>query len=414
LTLFRLESFMNQTVVGVFNSYDAAQRAADALSREGFDSSEVQIKGTGSAGASSTSSSTSGASDGTGEGTGVMASIRHFFADLFGDDGDHAGHYTEAVRRGGAVVTVEVDEVRLERARDVLDSAGAVDIEEQVSRWRSEGWTGYDEDAPQAGRQETLASRAGRETTGEAENVLPVIQEELEVGKRQVSGGAVRIVSRVVSRPVSESVDLRREEAVVERRPVDRPASQADLTGLQERTVEVTEMAEKAVVNKTARVVEEVVVGKHVTHDTQTVEDTVRSTEVQVERVGDDESRTGSTGSRGSSGMSTPGGMGSSGSLGGATVTGATASGGRRSFSDDEDEFRRDFETQYASSGGRYEDYQPAYRGGYEWRSDSQYSNRDWDDVEPQLRQRWERDYPGSAWERFKAAVRRGWERATS
>ena len=503
---------MNQTLVGVFNSYEAAERAAAELSRQGIDRSAMQIKATesggdasamSSSGASSSSSTTSsGSSTSTsGEGTGVMASIRHFFGELFGDDDDHAGHYAEAVRRGGAVLTVEADESRIDTIRQALDSAGAIDIDEQVSSWRSQGWSGYDANAAPYSREQAATER---------ENVLPVVEESLEVGKRQVSGGAVRVVSRVVSRPVSESVELRREEAMVERRPVDRPATEADLAAFQERTVEVTEMAEKAVVNKSARVVEEVVVGKQVSSETQVVEDTVRRTEVEVERVGGESSRSGVGGGAGDTGgvVGTVGGgaggagsgaiggggggafgggagggggairdsgvsgiggavgsdsssgiggtvgdgsssgaggsvsggsdSGVSGSIGGATgsgVAGAVGSGGgfaedtrggavgttaagtgsgRRSFDELDDEFRSDYQTNFASSGATYEEIQPAYRGGYEMRGDSRFANRQWDDVEPQLRQHWETQHPGSAWERVKAAVRRGWDRATS
>ena len=81
---------------------------------------------------------------------------------------------------------------------------------------------------------------------------------------------------------------------------------------------------------------------------------------------------------------------------------------------DFDDEFRRDYQTNYASAGGSYEDYQPAYRGGYESRYDSRFANRSWDEAEPELRQRWESEHPGSAWERMKAAVRRGWDKATT
>jgi uncharacterized protein (TIGR02271 family) len=397
---------MNQTVVGVFDSYEAAERAAAELARLGFERSEMQIQAAEERSRTATSGDdASPSSDRADEGTGVMASIRHFFAELFGDDDDHAGNYAEAVRRGSAVLTVATDDTRLDVARQALTNAGAVDIDEQVSAWRSEGWTGHDSSAaPVLAREQSTSGReqmsSAREQTanrqGEREDVLPVLREELEIGKRQVSGGAARVVSRVVSRPVSESVELRREEAVVERRPVDREASGDDLGAVQERTVEVQEMAERPVVQKTARVVEEVVVGKRVSSETQVVEDTVRSTEVDVERVGD---RQGERGER------------TQGALAGAVAGASTTA--RRSFADLEDEFRQDYRTNYASSGGTYEDYQPAYRGGYELRSDSRYADRDWNDVEPEIRQRWEADHPDSAWERVKAAVRRAMESAS-
>ena len=431
---------MNQTLVGVFNSYQDAERACAELEREGFDRSAMQIKSTDS-GETSTASSSTGTTT-THEGTGVMASIRHFFAELFGDEKEHVGNYSEAVRRGHAVLTVEADEDRIDTARDVLTRCDAIDVDEQAAGWRSQGWTGHDETAEPVSREQSGAER---------EKVVPVVQEELEVGKRQVRGGGVRVVSRVVSKPVSESVELRREEATIERRPVDRPATEADLAALKDRTIEIAEMAEKAVVTKTAHVVEEVVVGKQVSNETQRVEDTVRRTEVDVERLGADE-RAGSSdqvGDRTSGatrvtsgstvGGQTSGDMARSGSTvgsgsttdtGGARTSGSNLSGtpvgggvagttsgmatNRRDFAAVDDEFRRDYQTNYASAGGSYEDYQPAYRGGYESRYDSRFANRSWDEAEPELRSRWESEHPGSAWERMKAAVRRGWDKATT
>lgn len=429
---------MNQTVVGVFNSHEAAERAAETLAGQGFERSRMHVKSTGADGTGTVSDTTGTTQDG--ESTGVMASIRHFFAELFGDDDEQSGHYAEAVRRGGAVLAVEVEDSRIDAARDALMECGAVNIEEQVSSWRSQGWSGHDADAAPYSREQAAAER---------QNVVPVVEEQLEVGKRQVSGGAVRVVSRVVSRPVSESVELRREEATVERHAVDRPATEADLAAMQERTIEVTEMAERPVVSKSARVVEEVVVGKQVSSETQTVEDTVRRTEVEVERVGGDEARGrartdagrdlggdgGASAGRGGDGgagagtgreqigatqVTPAGAMGSSGASGAGAgsmtgmAMGSGAASSRRSFADLDDEFRQDYQANFASSGLTYEDIQPAYRGGYEMRGDSRFANSDWDTAEPELRQRWESDHPGSAWERIKAAFRRGWDRATS
>ena len=67
---------------------------------------------------------------------------------------------------------------------------------------------------------------------------------------------------------------------------MNRPATQADFAALQAGgTIEVRETAEEAVVGKTARVTEEIEVGKQVTEQAQTVRDTVRHTDVQVEQL---------------------------------------------------------------------------------------------------------------------------------
>ncbi|HEY1403883.1 MAG TPA: YsnF/AvaK domain-containing protein, partial [Pyrinomonadaceae bacterium] len=104
------------------------------------------------------------------------------------------------------------------------------------------------------------------------------------VGKREVERGGVRVESRVEERPVTEEVHLREERVHVERRPVDRPVTNAD-EAFREGTLEVTERAEEAVVAKTAHVVEEVVVGKQVEEHTETVHDTLRRTDVDVQEV---------------------------------------------------------------------------------------------------------------------------------
>jgi len=56
----------------------------------------------------------------------------------------HAEYYAEAVRRGAALVTVRADESRVDEAERILRQHGAFDIEDRVVQWRSEGWTGYD------------------------------------------------------------------------------------------------------------------------------------------------------------------------------------------------------------------------------------------------------------------------------
>ena len=113
---------------------------------------------------------------------------------------------------------------------------------------------------------------------------IPVTEEELQVGKREVEGGGVRIRTEVTERPVEAQVNLREESVKVERRPVNRAATEADFDKAAV-TVEATEKREVAVAAKTARVTEEVVVGKVAAERTETVRDTVRKTDVAVEKI---------------------------------------------------------------------------------------------------------------------------------
>jgi uncharacterized protein (TIGR02271 family) len=122
-------------------------------------------------------------------------------------------------------------------------------------------------------------------------NVIPVIEEELHVGKREVETGGVRVQSHTVETPVEEQVTLREEHVKVERHPVNREVTNADLANFKEGEINVTTRAEEAVVSKEARVVEEVEIGKTVSERAETVRDTVRHTEVDVDETGTNTTR---------------------------------------------------------------------------------------------------------------------------
>ncbi len=123
--------------------------------------------------------------------------------------------------------------------------------------------------------------------TNQGETVLPIIEEQLHVSKRAVESGETRVRTNVTSRPVEETVNLREEHVTVERRPVDRAVGNAP-NAFQDGVIEVTEMAEVPVVSKEARVVEEVVVGKDITERQETVRETVKRTDVDVDEVNRD------------------------------------------------------------------------------------------------------------------------------
>ena len=112
---------------------------------------------------------------------------------------------------------------------------------------------------------------------------IPIIEEKMEVGKREVETGGVRLKSRVVQENVQENVNLRSERVVVEQTPVNRPATAADLETFKEGTIEMKEYAEVPVVSKEAFVTGEVSLEKEVEETNQTVAGTIRKTEVETE-----------------------------------------------------------------------------------------------------------------------------------
>lgn len=127
--------------------------------------------------------------------------------------------------------------------------------------------------------------RDNAESTGKVD----VIEEDIEVGKREVQTGGARLKSRIVERPVEERVNLKEEHVQVKRTPVDKPADGRDFDNYKEKTIEETESAEVPVVNKEARVVEEVSLEKEVENKQEVVKDNVRHTEVDVENLSEEE-----------------------------------------------------------------------------------------------------------------------------
>jgi uncharacterized protein (TIGR02271 family) len=352
---------MSQTLVGLFDSLTDAHMAKHELIVEGFSEHDIAVNA--HAGAASDNSMDL---DGEQQG-GFMRGVEKFFENLFGDARTaDVGIYAEAVRRGGAVVALTVDDdARVDAARKALASVGAVDVEQRVAAWRETGFTTYDKDAPPYDADQVAREHA---------QIIPVVQEEIEIRKRQVDLGTVRIVSRIVETPVTEDVTLREEHATIERRPVNRVASEADFAIMQNQTVVVEQMEEQAIVTKTAHVVEEVVVGTVATDTPETVSETVRSTVVDVDRIGQVD----------------------------ATIAPEAY----------ESAYQKHFQKSYAPQGLSYDTFQPAYRHGTTMATDPRYSGRGWSSIEPAARSDWEVSHPGVHWERYKGAVAHGWNLA--
>jgi uncharacterized protein (TIGR02271 family) len=274
---FSSQEKVMKTVVGVFDSNSEAQDVKNALVAAGIRSEDVEIYSAESGGLI--------AAQHTEEDRAQGGGISGFFRRLFGFDeaGDEqvVGTYSEAIRRGSCVVSAHVDsDAQAERVDSIMHAHGAIDIEARAEQWRAAGWTGYQSDtAPLS----TAEIEAERQRYASGKQTIPVVEEELHVGKRQVGRGHVRVFTHISERPVEETVRLREEHATVQRHRVDRPATEADMAAMKEGTIEINETAEEAVVEKTARVVEEVDVSKEASEHTETVRDTVRRTDVEVE-----------------------------------------------------------------------------------------------------------------------------------
>lgn len=257
------DSTTGQTSVSaLFDSQDDAQRTVDRLFEAGVDMSRIRMD----AGSMDTTPAQ------TDQGKGFWDSL----GDLLMPEEDRYS-YAEGLSRGGQLLTVSgVTNTEYETVLDILDDEGTVNLDEREASWRSEGWGGYEASTYATGHPTTTDHSAAS-----ADETIPVVEERLRVGKRDTSHGRVRVRAYTVETPVSEMVELRDEHVELVRTPVDRPAKVDE--DYQERSFEAEEHREEAVVSKEARVVEEI--GLRKTSDTrqETVSDTVRHTEVEVD-----------------------------------------------------------------------------------------------------------------------------------
>lgn len=254
------------TVVGIYRTVDEARKAESTLKDQGFDSDDLKVID---------QSEEHGSEESMGQ------KIKNFFSFSENDDQANAD-YTDHVTRGGALLAVRVDQKDTARISDMLYAGGATDIKADRGNSGS-GNLG----SSYAG---TDAKSAGYSTEDIGGRSIPVVQEDLVVGKREVNRGGVRVHTHTVTEPVSANVSLHEERIVLDRRPVDREATDADFG--DDRVVELTATGEEAVVGKTSRVIEEVHVGKQATDRTEQINDTVRHTEVEVEEfAGTDDSK---------------------------------------------------------------------------------------------------------------------------
>jgi len=325
-----------QTAIALFKTAQEAQRAVDRLNASGYGDQEITL--------------IQGGETSTAEKLMAQARIPE----------QDQQFYVNGLRDSGTLVLVRAEESRAQAAADLLTQFDMVNMDTRGTRSQAVG-------------QNQARMRQGATD----ETVIPVVEEDIQIGKREVQRGGVRVRTDITERPVEEQVSLREEHVHVERRPVDRAATDADFTTFKEGEFELTETAEEAVVAKQARVIEEVVIGKDATERTETVRDSVRRTDVDVEQI-----------------------------------EGQTRTTGSTDFATYDTDFRSYYDSTLANKGYTYEQYSPVFRYGYGLANDSRYRNKSWNDIESSARTDWEAKNPGT-WEDFKDSVRYAWQRVT-
>lgn len=407
---------MRHTVIGIFDTYDQAEVARSALLASGFASGDIELQAAPEPSSPADPSLAPGGM--THSDAGVLGNIERFFSMLFGgrERPPEVEHYSEAVRRGAILVSVETDtEGRADLARETLAQQGAIDIDERAASWGTlnDGVTTARTDErdhsllDEIGIGSGTAVPGGRPVNPAADPLDPVRAE----------------TARSRAYPRTDLNDPAVDPLADPVAPIDQldpisPVARDVFAGGSDSTYRAT--GGDPMTSNTAR------------RDTR--ETFTRYTPEEPVRVDDmypvsanvyETPKTQADGWRPVT-SSDPLDETEASARADATVarslsqTPPASPAARASTPDEymeyEDDFRTDYESKYAATGARYEEYEHAYRYGATAGTEERYRNRDWDDaMESDLQRDWQSRTPHGedTWERFKLAVRHGWDRVT-
>ena len=232
---------MSTTIIAMYDNADKAQQVADEVVRAGISRDAVDVL-----------------RGGNGSSSSLVSKLTER-----GVEEQEAAIYAEVIVKGGSMVVVDAPDETAEDACEIMNRFGARDLEQLI------------------------AGAAGAPSERES---VQVVEEQVSIGKRKVLRGGVRVTSSVSERPVEETVRLRDETIAVEQHRADRKLSPEEAEkAFQQKTVELTETDEEAVISKEARVVEEVSLRKTAAEREETVQTTARRTDVDVEKIDADE-----------------------------------------------------------------------------------------------------------------------------
>ena len=238
-----------EKIVTVYDSMPLAEKAVSTLKAAGYRLDDISV-------VSNATLASTGARD-------VEVREAGLWRRLFGTNVlDHeAGVYGRTIQSGGAIVSVRVPQSDATRVMELLDTHNPASVPAAVS-----------------GSPKTVT------TDTSASDVIRLAEEQLSVGKRLVQDGKTRIRRFVIEKPVETSVTLHEEHAEVLRRAVANPEFISDVDWT-DKTIEVAESAERAVVSKSVRVVEEVLIRKTGSDHVETIRDKVRRQQVDIEHL---------------------------------------------------------------------------------------------------------------------------------
>ena len=242
-----------ETVVGVFTDESYARRAIESLQSAGFNARVAD------------------------------ESALNQLSDVARQE---ANVYLNRQREGNTVVMVDRAGNRGEDALNIMLENGAEYMnlhggdtgrQMQGQSYDADYYQNLQANQRQYGRYDTNLGRARTDD----EMRVQLREEKLVPTKQAVQAGEVEVRKTVHEEQREVPVDLKREEVYIDRREVDRPIS-GEVGDLEDETIRVPVYEEQAQLQKQGRVAEEVVIGKNVEQERETLTGTVRREDVDV------------------------------------------------------------------------------------------------------------------------------------
>ncbi|SAL75823.1 hypothetical protein AWB71_05101 [Caballeronia peredens] len=461
---------MRHTVIGVFDTYSQAEDARSALISAGFPRADIELQANPKRDDAAAPSDMPDAV--THQEPGMLASIERFFSMLFGgrDQPPEVAHYSEAVRRGAILVAVDTPSVeQADIARATLSDQGAIDIDERAASWSTlEHGSPAMPAAAVDDRDHSVLDELGLGRGSAVPGRDPVNDPNVTAPRARaypradIGDPAAEPLLDPLADPLGDPLTRRDAEALKPRDYVSDPADDPLLgRGMQSQS-QSQSMQSQSMGSEAARAARDPLAGRDPLtgrdprattgidplpvdslseRDALSGYDPLRTTGAvppegippmqqqreplpgvrtdmasewrQVEPLSPlDEPAPRAMGSSpdpviASAGTQAAGPVGPAGGVDPQTVP--------NEFMEYEEDFRADYDSKYSATGEPYEDYQGAYRYGAMLGNDDRFRSRAWDDqMEYEMQRDWEsRHAEGHTWERFKAAVRHGWDRVT-
>jgi hypothetical protein len=388
---------MQYTVIGLFETYMQAESARDTLVQTGFAREKIDLQ--------ANPEPSVGSATGEVANAGVLANIERFLSSLFstGSRSSDATRYAEAMRRGAVLVCVHAaSESHAELARNTLVRLGATDIGNQLPDWDTQTASAREHSVldelgvgavmPGTPRTSSAATTAGVAAPG-TQGTAGATSAGVGTSATQTNATTSAASSPAGAADLSESTGIAGATGAASvtgaarptaARPSD-PLYTTPLTGSDAEPFAPPPFGERPIADPV----------------NQPLADPL-------------------TGDAGRGAIAAGAAPGSGAAMSPSEIVpeggqpGAGAGGEMpNEYLEYEEDFHAHYDEQYAAENARYEDYVPAYRYGAEIGKDARFHDRPWEDIEPEARRHWETTSPESTWERFKHAVRHGWERVT-